>query len=238
MQGISGYPEFAAGALRRLSELQATGDDPERDMEPGKIPHEIRHGELAQLRILPFQPYYGTHDATSLFLIVISYLYQWVGDVDAPGALPAQRRGGAALDRHVGRPRRRRLPGVQDALVARLLQPGLEGRRRRHPARRRHARAAAARPVRAAGLRLRRQAADGRHLRDPRPHAQEHSPAGRGATSCTTASTTRSGGRPRGPTTSASTATSGRSRPSRRTPGTAWRTASSRPSGRPGSSSG
>jgi glycogen debranching enzyme len=82
MQGISGYPEFASGALRRLSELQATGDDPERDMEPGKIPHEIRHGELAQLRILPFQPYYGTHDATSLFLIVISYLYQWLGDVE------------------------------------------------------------------------------------------------------------------------------------------------------------
>ncbi|HEU5226007.1 MAG TPA: glycogen debranching N-terminal domain-containing protein [Actinomycetota bacterium] len=80
MQGISGYPQFAAGALRRLSALQATEDDPERDMEPGKIPHEIRHGELAQLKILPFQPYYGTHDATSLFLIVISYLYQWVGD--------------------------------------------------------------------------------------------------------------------------------------------------------------
>ncbi len=81
MQGISGYPEFAAGALRSLSELQATEDDPERDMEPGKIPHEIRHGELAQLRILPFQPYYGTHDATSLFVIVLSYLYQWLGDV-------------------------------------------------------------------------------------------------------------------------------------------------------------
>ncbi|MBA3876650.1 MAG: amylo-alpha-1,6-glucosidase [Anaerolinea sp.] len=80
MQGISGYPEFAAGALRRLSELQATEDDPERDMEPGKIPHEIRHGELAQLRILPFQPYYGTHDATSLFVIVISYLHQWLGN--------------------------------------------------------------------------------------------------------------------------------------------------------------
>jgi glycogen debranching enzyme len=79
MQGISGYPEFAAGALRRLATLQATGDDPERDMEPGKIPHEIRHGELAQLKILPFQPYYGTHDATSLFIIVLSYLYQWLG---------------------------------------------------------------------------------------------------------------------------------------------------------------
>lgn len=80
MQGISGYPQFADGALRRLSELQATAIDPERDMEPGKIPHEIRHGELAELNILPFQPYYGTHDATSLFVIVVSYLYQWLGD--------------------------------------------------------------------------------------------------------------------------------------------------------------
>jgi glycogen debranching enzyme len=82
MQGISGYPQFAAGALRRLSALQATEDDPERDMEPGKIPHEIRHGEIAQLGILPFQPYYGTHDATSLFVVVTSYLYQWMGKLD------------------------------------------------------------------------------------------------------------------------------------------------------------
>jgi glycogen debranching enzyme len=80
MQGISGFPEFASGALRRLSVLQATTTDPERDMEPGKIPHEIRHGELAQLGILPYQPYYGTHDATSLFVIVLSYLYHWLGD--------------------------------------------------------------------------------------------------------------------------------------------------------------
>ncbi len=70
--GICGFPEFAAGALRRLAGLQATDDDPERDMEPGKIPHEVRHGELAQLGILPYAPYYGTHDATSLFVIVIS----------------------------------------------------------------------------------------------------------------------------------------------------------------------
>ncbi len=82
LQSIAGYPEFAAGALRRLSGLQATSDDPERDMEPGKIPHEIRHGELAQLGILPFQPYYGTHDATSLFIIVLSYLYHWLGEED------------------------------------------------------------------------------------------------------------------------------------------------------------
>jgi glycogen debranching enzyme len=80
MQSISGYPEFAAGALRRLSDLQATRDDPTRDMEPGKIAHEIRHGELATLGILPHQPYYGTHDATSLFVIVLSYLYHWGAD--------------------------------------------------------------------------------------------------------------------------------------------------------------
>jgi glycogen debranching enzyme len=80
MQSISGYPEFASGALRRLGALQATSDDPERDMEPGKMPHEVRHGELAQLGILPFQPYYGTHDATSLYIIVLSYLHQWLGD--------------------------------------------------------------------------------------------------------------------------------------------------------------
>jgi len=80
MLGISGYPEFAAGALQRLAELQATEDDPERDMEPGKIPHEVRRGELTRLGLLPFAPYYGTHDATSLFVVLLSYLYQWTGN--------------------------------------------------------------------------------------------------------------------------------------------------------------
>jgi glycogen debranching enzyme len=80
MLGISGYPEFAAGALQRLAELQATVDDPQRDMEPGKIPHEVRRGELTRLGLLPFAPYYGTHDATSLFIVLLSYLYQWTGD--------------------------------------------------------------------------------------------------------------------------------------------------------------
>ncbi|HEU0243779.1 MAG TPA: glycogen debranching N-terminal domain-containing protein [Candidatus Limnocylindrales bacterium] len=79
MQTISGYPEFADGALRRLGALQATADDPVRDMEPGKIPHEIRHGELAQTGLLPFTPYYGTHDATTLYVSVLSYLHHWVG---------------------------------------------------------------------------------------------------------------------------------------------------------------
>ena len=81
MESISAFPEFALGALRTLSAVQATDDDAEHDKEPGKIPHEIRSGELASLKLLPFAPYYGTADATPLFLIVLSYAYQWSGDV-------------------------------------------------------------------------------------------------------------------------------------------------------------
>jgi glycogen debranching enzyme len=81
MESISAFPEFALGALRTLSQVQATDDDAEQDKEPGKIPHEIRSGELASLKLLPFAPYYGTADATPLFIIVLSYAYQWSGDV-------------------------------------------------------------------------------------------------------------------------------------------------------------
>jgi glycogen debranching enzyme len=80
LECISGFPEFAFGALDRLSRVQATDDNAAQDKEPGKIPHEVRYGELASLGLLPFTPYYGTADATLLFLIVLSYAYQWSGD--------------------------------------------------------------------------------------------------------------------------------------------------------------
>jgi len=80
MESISGFPEFAIGALDRLSRVQATDDNAEQDKEPGKIPHELRYGELASLGLLPFTPYFGTADATLLFLIVLSYAYQWTHD--------------------------------------------------------------------------------------------------------------------------------------------------------------
>src|SRR5438067_5902987 len=81
VDSISALPEFALGALRTLAQVQATDDDAEQDKEAGKIPHEIRTGELASLKLLPFAPYYGTADATPLFIIVLSYAYQWSGDV-------------------------------------------------------------------------------------------------------------------------------------------------------------
>ena len=82
MESISGFPEFARGAIDRLARVQAVDENPDQDKEPGKIPHELRFGEVANLNLLPFAPYYGTHDATPLYIIVLSYAYQWSGDVD------------------------------------------------------------------------------------------------------------------------------------------------------------
>ncbi len=79
-QAIAGHPELARGTLAALTALQARDADPVRDMEPGKILHEIRHGEVAERRLLPFQPYYGTHDATPLFVSLLARTYDWTGD--------------------------------------------------------------------------------------------------------------------------------------------------------------
>jgi glycogen debranching enzyme len=73
-------PPFALGALIKLAELQAREHDPYRDAEPGKIMHEIRYGELAERRLIPHTPYYGTADATILYLIVLSELFRWTAD--------------------------------------------------------------------------------------------------------------------------------------------------------------
>jgi len=72
--------QFLRASLLALASVQATEDDPERDAEPGKIPHELRQGELATLRLVPHTPYYGTHDATSLFVVGAAELWAWTGD--------------------------------------------------------------------------------------------------------------------------------------------------------------
>ncbi|HEX6478327.1 MAG TPA: glycogen debranching N-terminal domain-containing protein [Ktedonobacteraceae bacterium] len=72
---------FARGALVCLSEYQANVRDDYRDAQPGKILHEIRFGELAHFQAIPHTPYYGTADATILFLLVLSETYHWTGDI-------------------------------------------------------------------------------------------------------------------------------------------------------------
>ncbi len=74
------YPEFAKGALEVLARKQATERDDYRDAEPGKIMHELRRGELAHFKLIPHTPYYGTADATILYLIVLHNAWRSTGD--------------------------------------------------------------------------------------------------------------------------------------------------------------
>ena len=80
-QNMAVSPGFARGALYRLAQYQVTEKVDWRDEQPGKIMHEIRFGELAFFHKIPFTPYYGTADATILYLLVLSETYRWTGDV-------------------------------------------------------------------------------------------------------------------------------------------------------------
>jgi len=80
LQNILIYPEFARGSLDILGSLQAKEDDPYRDAEPGKIFHELRYGELAHFKLVPHTPYYGTADATPLYLITLHATWRATGD--------------------------------------------------------------------------------------------------------------------------------------------------------------
>jgi glycogen debranching enzyme len=75
-------PEVARGTLLVLAGLQAQTDEGWRDAEPGKILHELRTGELARTGAIPHTPYYGTVDATPLFLMVAGGYYRWTLDLD------------------------------------------------------------------------------------------------------------------------------------------------------------
>ena len=73
-------PTLAEATLQALADLQSTEYDDFRDAEPGKIMHELRRGILARSGVTPHSPYYGTHDATLLFLIVLDEYERWTGD--------------------------------------------------------------------------------------------------------------------------------------------------------------
>jgi len=82
LQNILVYPEFARGSLDVLGRWQAKERDDYRDAEPGKIMHELRYGELAHFKLIPHTPYYGTADATPLFLITLHVAWRATADRD------------------------------------------------------------------------------------------------------------------------------------------------------------
>ncbi|MDP2728511.1 MAG: glycogen debranching N-terminal domain-containing protein [Dehalococcoidia bacterium] len=75
------WPGGGEGTLRILASYQGKSYEPFNCEEPGKIPHEVRHGELAHLNLVPFRRYYGTVDATPLYLVLLSKVCRWTGDL-------------------------------------------------------------------------------------------------------------------------------------------------------------
>ncbi len=80
LQTLAVHREFASATLAELAGLQATEVDDWRDAQPGRMPHELRHGELTQLGKKPYSPYYGTIDATPLWIITLAESLRWSGD--------------------------------------------------------------------------------------------------------------------------------------------------------------
>jgi len=80
MEALWVKPSIARGVLSFLAAHQARQVDPERDAEPGKILHERRKGEMAALGEIPFGQYYGSVDATPLFVVLAGRYYQRTAD--------------------------------------------------------------------------------------------------------------------------------------------------------------
>ena len=100
-QALPFVPELAEATLVSLALLQATADDPFRDAEPGKILHEARLGEMTAFEERPHSPYYGSADATPLFLVVLDEYERWTGDAELVRRFEPEARAALEwIDRH------------------------------------------------------------------------------------------------------------------------------------------
>ena len=74
-------PRALLGGLGAAAASQAVADDPWRDAEPGKLIHEQRSGPLAVLGLTPRDAYYGSQTTPALFVLVLSELWHWTGEM-------------------------------------------------------------------------------------------------------------------------------------------------------------
>jgi glycogen debranching enzyme len=82
LQTLSFNPLMATGTLHTLARYQGKREDPWTEEQPGKILHELRNGEMARLGLVPHTPYYGTVDATPLFVYLFAETMRWLDDAD------------------------------------------------------------------------------------------------------------------------------------------------------------
>lgn len=101
-QAIPFAPELSAATLRLLALFHGRVDDPFRDEEPGKILHELRLGEMTAFEERPHSPYFGSADATPLFLILLEEYERWSGDRHLAAALEREARGAIDWIDHFG----------------------------------------------------------------------------------------------------------------------------------------
>jgi glycogen debranching enzyme len=82
LQTLPFDPDMARDTLRLLGEHLGSSMNDEHDEEPGKVLHELRQDELAAAGLTPFARYYGTVDATPLFLCLLCEQANWTGSLD------------------------------------------------------------------------------------------------------------------------------------------------------------
>ena len=82
LQALPFLPELATTTLRVLGDWQGTRSDDFRDEDPGRILHEMRYGEMTAFHERPHSPYYGSADATPLYVVLMDEYERWTGDAD------------------------------------------------------------------------------------------------------------------------------------------------------------
>jgi glycogen debranching enzyme len=96
LQALPFVPELAATTLRVLGDWQGSRTDDFRDEDPGRILHEMRYGEMTAFEERPHSPYYGSVDATPLYLVLLDEYERWTGDRDLVRSLETEARAALA----------------------------------------------------------------------------------------------------------------------------------------------